>query len=408
MSWVEQIQERIEITTGDGQVYSPDYMGVVKKFDYNIAEFEFINVEGTRVERGTAKGTRHEIKLIFQGENNIDDARDFENSSKDRRVWTIQHPIHGRLRVHPINLTFDFDGLNVCEVTGTVVETIEDDYPQVFQDPKGKSNANVEIANESIATSFTSITLAPNDVAKLKNTNDKSYSFWADKIKSSLQFNEYFNLYKKANVVASVAIDYPLQAINEIQLFLMYPALLEESVSVKLGYLKVQFETLIETVTNIVTPNDKKILETQAGTLINAVVYAVTNPLTDEDYQNADDVLSVLDSVFDLYGDFVSVISGLQTSTGSQIDGFVPDSDSQLNINFAVNFIVSQLLSIALSARQQRTLVLNYPSNAIILAHRLYGLSPDDSTIKDFIQTNNLSMDELIQIPANKQIVYYV
>ena len=407
MSWEEQIEGNIEITTGDGQVYTPIYMGVVKEIEYNISEFEFPNVDGTRVERGTPKGARHDIEIIFQGANNIDDAKAFENSSKDKRVWTIEHPIHGRLIAHPIKLKFDFDGLNICRISGTIVETLIDDYPKTFTDPKAKSNENVSLANENLTSSFASIILVPDNIRTLEEITFVAYKSASSKVKSGEQSNEYFNLYKEANSQLGNAISSLVSPIQAVQNFLMYPALFEESVKNKLNILASQLNSLISNF-GFLTPNEKKIFENNAGTLMMAIVSTVANPLFEDDYKNADDVLSVLDDLVTIYDLYIETLTGLQTSTGSEIDGYLPDPTTLMNITFAVNYTASQLLNIAVNAKKQRSFVLENDSNIVILTHRLYGLLVDDSTMNEFIRNNNLSMDELIQIPKNKLITYYV
>ena len=43
-----------------------------KTKDYNVAEFEFPEVSGTLVSRKKPKGSRYDLEIIFQGENNLD------------------------------------------------------------------------------------------------------------------------------------------------------------------------------------------------------------------------------------------------------------------------------------------------------------------------------------------------
>jgi len=79
MSWIEKIKEGIKITTGDGEIYEPLYILSSKSIDYNVAEFNFPNVNGTLVKVGNKRGTRHSLRIIFQGEDHLDVSDRFGN-----------------------------------------------------------------------------------------------------------------------------------------------------------------------------------------------------------------------------------------------------------------------------------------------------------------------------------------
>ena len=205
MSWAERIKKTLSITTGDGKVYTPLYKDfLIKEIPYNIAEFEFPDVFGTKVVKGTPKGTRHEIDLIFQGENNIEEAKDFETSCIDPRAWNISHPIHGDLVAQPISLKFDYSGLNTCRITGTIVETIVDDYPNTTVQPTDLINERVESGLEDAEFVFEGLEFEPSELAKLlKNVKD-IYSKVSSKVKTGL--NEYKNAYAKATSAINVGL----------------------------------------------------------------------------------------------------------------------------------------------------------------------------------------------------------
>lgn len=405
MSWEEQIQNSMEITTGDGKVYKPLHVGVVKEIEYNIAEFEFPDVVGTRVERGTPKGTRHELEIIFQGADNIDQAREFEFSNIDKREWTINHPIHGILKVQPIRLKFDYNGLNTCRITGQVVETIIDDFPKTSLDPVNESNSKLNAASDNYVAAFENVSLESSDVDILSGNVDSTYAAAADQIPSGDQANEYFNLFKAANSSLNDALSEPVEAISAVKGYLLYPSLLTLSVKTKLNLLRAQFNLINPTSSS---PNESLIYENNAGIIIQAMIYSAVNADASIDYQNAPDVFEVLDQLNLNYTEYIENLNLNQTDTGSETESYLPDPVSVSSLQSAFNYAVSQLFNIALRSRQQRSVILNYDTNIIELAHRFYGLLPDDSTIDEIIETNMLSMDELIQVPANKEIIYFV
>src|SRR4051812_32567908 len=119
MSWVDKLKNRIKIQMGDGKIYFPSWIPDHKRVEYNTAEFEFPNVEGTLVKRGTPLGRKYNLKLFFSGPDHLDDSDAFESSASDNRPWTIFHPYHGTIICQPTSLDFDNSNYNVTEITGT-------------------------------------------------------------------------------------------------------------------------------------------------------------------------------------------------------------------------------------------------------------------------------------------------
>src|SRR5690606_10899808 len=98
--------------------------------EFNSTEFDFPEVEGTLVDRQLMRGRRFDLNFVFQGEDHLDLAEQFETSCRDKRPWTIQHPIYGRITVQPSTFTLDQGRENVSLFTGQVIETLQDDFPQ--------------------------------------------------------------------------------------------------------------------------------------------------------------------------------------------------------------------------------------------------------------------------------------
>ncbi len=412
MSWIDQIKLGIKITTGDGQVYTPDYTNPIKTTPFNISEFEFPEVRGTKVYRGTPKGTRHEIELYFQGANNIEDARRFETSNFDNRPWKIEHPIHGVLAVQPISLTYDFTGLNVCKITGTIVETIEQDYPQVSTNVVDKTIETVQKSLDANIESFGETQLSTSNKTKLLDNMKKSFDAVKGKIKVGL--NEYQDVFSRANGAVNTVSGNATIAITGATGLLTYPYQFQDNIKNKLSMFGAQLDKLNLTVGSLVNPTDKKVYENNAGGSILGMVLSLANPFTATnqllpgDLATADDVFDVIDTLTGAYNTYIDNLNTLQSPTGSELDSYLPDPATILNMSSAVDLITSQLFNLAVNSKQKRSIVLNYPSNIIVLTHRFYGLKPDDSTITEFMNANNFSIDELIQIPANRTITYYV
>ena len=118
MSWIEKVSNEYIIVTGDGREYRPVSKNWQKSTEYNIAEFNFINVDGALVDKRRPKGRRFPLECYFQGEDHLDISERFENSAKDIRPWKVTHPYYGKLTVQASSLSFDNTVQIITKITG--------------------------------------------------------------------------------------------------------------------------------------------------------------------------------------------------------------------------------------------------------------------------------------------------
>lgn len=408
MSWVERIESNIKITTGDGSVYEPLYMITEKSVEYNVATFEFPNIDGTLVKRGTPKGARYTFKLVFQGDDHLEQRKAFEKSNRDSRPWTVNHPIWDTLILQPTSLSYDPTGLNTSVITGEMIETITDDAPKTEIDPTLETVLNIENSLEISSEQFSN-NVAPTttDINQMTDDVANAYSIGSESVMTESQFNEYFDLFNTANAAILYAASDVSAAITAVQDVLIYPFIFEDGVKNRLNLLRSQFVKLSESIATLTGFNEKTIYATNSGVILNAMISASINPLAD-DYGNVKQVFEVIDIILDVQNQFITNLNTLQTANGGQEDSYIPEFSTINSINNLVNYAVSQLFVIALTSAQERIVYLDEDSNAVLLAHRFYGLEEDDSTIKKFMDQNEMGLSEILIVPKGRKVVYYV
>jgi hypothetical protein len=77
-------------------------------------------------------------------------------------------------------------------------------------------------------------------------------------------------------------------------------------------------------------------------------------------------------------------------------------------LNSLINFTVSNLFSIALKAKQERSIVLDKDSNWVLLTHRLYGIDKADKNIEELMKSNDVGLNEILQVKKGRRVVYYL
>lgn len=396
------------ITTGDGKTYRPLYVISEKSVEYNYAEFVFPNIEGSLVKRSMPKGRRYPIEIIFQGEYHIDISNEFEESAKDTRPWTISHPMYDTIIVQPTKLSFDTSGLNTTKITGELIETITDDAPIITTDPVDQTGFSALATKELTAISISNdLAPVPSDIAMMTSSTNRVYDLGAALVKSGEQANDYYNKYVETlNNVASAANDVFSAAQSMIDLF-SFPASFVDDLKRRFYIFQNQFEKIRDQLEDIFTPNEKMIYQMQGAAIITGMIESTVKPLK-TDYQSASDVLYFIDQLIQVNDTYITDLDSLQTDNGGDTDSFVPDFDSISALSNLVNYTISELMNIALNSKQERRTTLTNDSNVLLLAHRFYGLQPDDSTIDQFANSNNVGLNEILSIEPGREIVYYV
>lgn len=406
MSWIERIKTPLTITTGDGKSWNPLWVPAVRQVEYNVAEFDFPNLSGTLVKRGTARGTRYEMQIFFDGENHLETVADFLESAADSRPWVLSHPLYDRLIVQPLGLNIDDSDFNVSKITGQIVETITQDKPLILVDAKDKIASDKVTLDEIAIKSFNVVPNA-SDKNDLATTNQNMYDLGSKKINDQTLSEEYFNAFTTANAAITQATQYPLDAMRKIQAVINAPALFNSSVRSRVDLLVSQFDLLSNSITGLTTYNKKKMYEVNSGNIISSIAYASSIPIVG-DYANRARVYDIVNLLTSTYNTFKSNLDTLQSVNGGDVDSYIPDYDTLISLNLYVNFTISNLFSIALSAKQERSFYLLSDTNIVNLTHKLYGLDSADTNIDRFINENDIGLNEMLELKKGRNIVYYI
>lgn len=405
MSWVEKVNTRLIIQTGDGKKWSPEWLNAQKTVDYNIAEFNFPNVHGTLVDRREAKGAKYSLELYFQGENHLELSDSFELSARDKRYWTITHPMYGQLFVQPTTLNFDNSKYNVSKITGTIIETITDNYPAPTSNVTDVIEENFNDLVDTIAEKFIE------DITLLGTSLEESYTTYGPFIEALLDGLAFLEKVNAARAAITNAVTKANQAMRAIQAVISAPALFLQDMKSKLSMLKENFDNLLATISGtieFISNPQKNIFEALAGCLVGSTAYALSKPQNDSDYSNRTQITESIEFLLDMHSSYIESLDTLQSGNGTNPDDYIPDYATIMRLNEIVYFTLSNLYSLGLDAKQERTHVMEEDTDFINLAHRFYGLKPDDSTIDEMMRNNDLGLAGMLCIKKDTTIKYYV
>lgn len=414
MSWLDKIKSPFVVHTGNGHSYKPK--AVVSSFslvtEYQTAEFNFIGVAGSLVKKEQPIGVKYNFEIYFDGENHEETAEKFRVDCNDKRPWTIEHPLYGLINVQPTQLNWDNSNGNVTKITGTVIETILESPALVDIHANDQVPVLFELATEDLTLALKE-TPTPADINTLTEDNALAYSKGVPIINTDEQFQQYTNAFNTAQTYINTATATPLLMMRAVIAVLTLPAQVTAAVQDRMGVLIDTFNSLRENIEGLLGISSKQLYQNKNGALIAGMCIAATTPQTG-DYKNSSTVLETMSQLIAARTAYIEDLDTLQNENASTPDSFVADAEALISLNELVNVTVSALFNLSLSARSERSIILEKDTNWIELAHRLYGLDPADKNINDLIDENQTPgiqanfLNEYIQIKKDRRIVYYV
>lgn len=413
MSWVDKVRNGIVINTGDGKRWTPKWKNCSIVTEYQTAEFNFINVAGSLVKQEQPIGNKYAIDLYFDGPDHLDTAADFRISCNDKRPWTIEHPLYDLIFVKCPTLTFDnFTSESFTKVTGTMIETILEGPPNVSINPLDQIPIQFETANEDLAVSLQE-TVTPPDINTLTEDNALAKAKSVPIITNITDFENYTNAFNTAQTYINTATATPLLMMRSFMHVLTLPAEFDAAVRARIGVLVDTFNALRANLFGLTSVVSKRLFQNKQGALITAMCKAAATPLN-TDFKNSQTILDIIDIIIAGRTRFIADLDTLQSTNASSPLSFVADAKGLTSLNELVNTTISALYNLSLSARSERNIYVEYDTNWIILAHRLYGLDAADANLSDLIEENQYPdpnhnfLQEYLQVPKGRKVVYYV
>lgn len=405
MSWKDQLENTLTIICGDGKSYSPYWIVLPYSVEFNIAAFEFPNLIGTLVNPGFPKGRRFEMEIYFQGEDHIAQSEAFRISAGDKRPWTLNHPLYGPILVRPVSLSFDATGLGLTKIAGLLIETISEIYPKTAVDPQGNARLLKENLDDSCINALTAKP-SISDINTVIDKNNKNFKVAIKRIKLPEEAEAFTNALNNANSAVQNLTSGPLEAMHQTIVLISAPARFTLNVKTRIDVLNEQFQNIrtgIIGVTNVAT---KQLFQNMAATVLSSQMEAVLFPLKG-DYSKSTEALSVIDVLVKNYNTFISDLDLMQTPNGGNTSSFIPDANVIIQLNNLLHFSISNLMSIALDGKSERSVIIEEDSNVILLTHRFYGLDDNDENINEFMDNNNVGLNNILQIKKGTRIIYY-
>lgn len=408
MAWQDQYSLKMIITTGDGISYpvftEPKYS---KEIEYNGTAYSFVDIDGQLIDKKKLLNREFNLDFYFIGDAHLDDSQRFENSTKDKRPWTIDHPYYGTLLVQVLGkIKFDDNDGNVTRITCTATETITNQGITVSSNPVDTIKLKKTTLDSAIVNEPT-ITPTITETNTLKQTTTKNYKEGTKIIKNPVDAENYFNIFHNTTSAVNSITAQPLVAMQAIINVINAPANFETAVTDRVKTLLTQFGNLRATIIGVLSLSSKQYYQAEGAALISATALAAVGP-QQGNYSNATVAAQISLLIQAAFRTFQNDINALQGANGGTFNAFIPSFNIMFNLADVINFTVANLYQIALAGRKQYFYTLPEDSNVFLLTHKFYKLDPQDNNLSEFISNNNFDWKQIaLGISKGTTVTYY-
>ena len=389
MSWKDNI-ENIELTiiTGDNEIFKPLYTTSSQDIEFNVSEFNFIELEGTLVTRKKVKSQKIPLNIIFQGDDHIDIAEKFLQSSKDPRYWTITHPVIGEIYGHPASINKINDDLNTVVFNIDFWETI---LPGQIKSAKVYPLELIESKNFELIE-FGSLNLIPDQKPELKSLVAKIQSRY-DVLIDKTNIDKYKGFIADAMSGIDKLLSEPQKAIRNISNLIQFPAYIQGAIKTRVNIVKAILDDILE-----ILPKNKMVYSIFGGTVIAAISQIILKP-GENDFITRSQVREQFNILSETYDLFLNEVD----------DGnFQQDFQEAITLNEIVINTLYYLYDVSFDAKQERFDIVESDTNLILLTHKYMGLDFEDKNLNTFRELNGIKNKNLFIVKKGRKITYLV
>jgi prophage DNA circulation protein len=413
MTWQNRLQQAA-YTSPSGVRIEFDYENVSKAFDKKTTGFNFPDANGTYVQDLGHSGQRYPMRVIFWGNDHDLEAQEFENALQERGEGRLEHPIYNDITVVPFGTITQRDDLKTAANQSIIEvvfwETIGLVYPSSQSDPASNVLTSIDEYNTGAANEFEDLTSLKSAVEQSVFQNN--YTAILNQIKLGLQAvadtqedvkKEFDNIFNSINTSIDILVSTPINLAFQTILLVQSPGRALTNIEARLSAYGDLASAIISGSGVAVQGNDS----TNSNTFHTNDLYASTL-VTGQ-------VLSVVNNTFfskpEALGAAEVIIAQFNELAAWRDDNFeslgeIDTGEAYQKLLDAVSVAVGFLVEISFTLKQERRLILDRDRTVIDLVAELYG-SIDDQ-LDFFISSNNLTGSEILELPAGREIVYYI
>lgn len=396
-------------------------------------EFTFPDSDGSFVQDLGRNGLRLPITAYFTGDNYDIVASEFLNSLGERGAGKLEHPLYGTFDVVPFGSITRSDALvntaNQASVNLTFLQTIKLIYPTPEDDPAGLVSVALREQQAAAAEEFSSNVLL--DTVKRIEEFKAKFDDLVDTISDGLQAvaevqetvaNAFEDIENSINALIDAVPGSVLAIAFEFQRLINAPARAIAAIGARLdAYGNLLTDILgtdfsgagtggsggVVTEELIAQQNEFRTQDLAAASYVAASAVSVINTTFETRQEALDAAVKITDRLAEFTTWRERNFEILSLVSANQVDVAQVDTGTSYEaLHSLVTITAGFLVQLSFTLKQEQRLVLDRDRTVVDLVAELYGRVDDE--LDFFIQSNQLTGSEILELPRGREIVFYV
>jgi DNA circularisation protein N-terminus len=424
--WQSRLRSKLTLIAPNGGQFTATWQGNDIEFSKLIGEFNPPLYDGTITQDLGSKGKGFPLTLTFVGDTNDTDSMNFLEALKQRGPWSVIHPVYGQFLLQPVGpfyLKSDPTGSgNLTVVDGRWINVPADNSSKSVWELGAQTSAQIDQANASAAAQFQKAVNAtdPQATAAAKTTLLATLAQFAGSTLYAIQKTAasvkatYTQVYNTLFSGIQAAVWDGVNIYQQVQAIMALPAVVEADLNVKIA----AFNSFAKNVISVLNPNgdnDTSAVNSAASQelwLSAAVTGAVLSAITTSP-STRDQALQAINDINDLFAAVTNALDTVQTATaGNPADQqYFSNGLSYSDLARVVAMGIQYLLRLIFDLKIAKRFTIDrprHPGEIVITEYAPNDSSEYDSLYDLFIASNKLIGDDIILLPAGREVVIYV
>lgn len=422
MSWENELRPYIEFTSPDGNFYIASWINNERSVEKKLGMFDPPNFDGTLVQDLKTKSVLYPLDVFFDGINHNKDANNFFESMGEVGQWEIIHPIHGSLALQLVSCTQIDDPVGNGNYTAFKTNWIAPANITILLTPDELSNsiiANALIFAEDMLLQLQQLLVSTySSIQATINTLNKIANFMDNTIKSltalSAEIQESYIAQRAAfdNALDNYGIDNTdSNDVSSALIDLSYTTLeISTNFSERFSAYNSLFEDLSVLTPTTTTREDlNRVITQEFGIFI--ILLTIARIIGTSEFETRSEIISAIENISSIFNSAITVLENAQNNFSTLDIDFQFFSVSQaytslINIyTLCIKFLLSQFYNL----QAEKKFTLKNARSPIEITVTEYGdLGENEENYDLFLTSNNLSGNDILLLPAGKEVVVYV
>lgn len=404
MTWEKRIREAAYTSPG-GTRLTFQYEDVGRTVSVKGATFEFTDADGTFVQDLGRTGRRYPLRMFFSGQDCDLQATAFEDALNERGHGTLEHPVYGSVLVVPFGDISRRDDLvsaaNQAVLEVTFFQTNGLIYPSPVADTAGTVADQVAAAEEAQAQWFGAafVESTATVLADLRSRYNAALNTASDILRPIADTvtgtqRAFDQIQSSITRGLDVLIGQPLTLAYQTIQLIKTPARISQQVGARLDAYSNLFQQYVgRPAENRTALYTRDLFASTAATATAQAAFNTTYTRRPEAVQAAEQLLAQLDAL--------AAWRDEQFAAQGEVD----DGSSWQATQDLLATVAGALVDQSFDLAAERVLVLTSDRSIIDVCFEVYG-SVDDK-LDALMADNDLSGDEIVELPRGRRIVYY-